>query len=164
LKVFAEILRLVLSCDAAMKPRKMSLRLSERYIKPHYCTAAALTNMQWVKKDLKEKVSLCTDEMDGDGLSPNDLAILMTQLWCRDYKEYRGKYPDRTRVQLSAAMLLYCFTSARTGEVLESTARREQARKQKGAEGAEDIAARVLAACYKVSSLRSKSLTMLTTR
>ncbi|KAB8070465.1 hypothetical protein BDV29DRAFT_197996 [Aspergillus leporis] len=107
------------------------------------------TLREWVKKDLKEKVSLCTDEMDGDGLSPNDLAILMTQLWCRDYKEYRGKYPDRTRVQLSAAMLLYCFTSARTGEVLESTARRERARKQKGAEGAEDIAARVLAACYK---------------
>ncbi|KAE8384279.1 hypothetical protein BDV23DRAFT_177174 [Aspergillus alliaceus] len=69
-----------------------------------YCNTTALTSPQWIKKDLKEKVSLYTDEMDKDRL---------------------------------------------TGEVLEPTARRERACKQKGAEGEEDIAARVLAACYK---------------
>lgn len=76
----------------------------------------------------------------------------MTQLWCRDFHEYRGKPPDRTRVQLSAAMLLYCFTSARTGEVHESTARRFTARERSAKESDEDLEARVMAACYKVLS------------
>jgi carbonic anhydrase len=87
--------------------------------------------------------------MDKGTLSPNDLTILKTQLWCRDFKEYRGKYPDRTRVEISAAILLYCFTSARTGEVHESTARRERARKQRDMEGVKTV--QVMAACYRVS-------------
>jgi carbonic anhydrase len=58
--------------------------------------------------------------MDKGALSPNDLTILKTQLWYRDFKEYQGKYPDRTRVEISAAILLYYFTFARTGEVHES--------------------------------------------
>lgn len=74
----------------------------------------------------------------------------MTQLWCRDYHEYRGNPADRTRVQLSAAMLLYCFTSARTGEVHESTARRDIARQTDKDSADCDLEAGVLAACYKV--------------
>ena len=96
-------------------------------------------------------IPLSTEEMNKDGgVSPNDLTILMTQLWCRDHHEYRGNPADRARVQLSAAMLLYCFTSARTGEVHESTARRHGA--QKIGEDSEDaeLEARVMAACYKV--------------
>lgn len=89
--------------------------------------------------------------MEKDGVSPNDLTVLMTQLWCRDFQEYRGEPPDRARVQLSAAMLLYCFTSARTGEVHESTARRGLARGSDNGETDEEIEARVMAACYKVS-------------
>lgn len=76
----------------------------------------------------------------------------MTQLWCRDSQEYRGYPPDRSRVQLSAAMLLYCFTSARTGEVHESTARRKSARQRDGEESDKILEARTMAACYKVSS------------
>ncbi|KAJ5215212.1 uncharacterized protein N7498_001619 [Penicillium cinerascens] len=47
-------------------------------------------------------------------------------------------------------MLLYCFTSARTGEVHESTARRASAREKTAKESDEDLEARVMAACYKV--------------
>jgi|SRR5882762_9450099 len=92
--------------------------------------------------------------MHKDGLSPNDLTVLMTQLWCRDFKEYRGEPPDRTRVQLSATMLLYYFTSARTGEVHESTAHRALAtREQDKNQTDKKLEAGVLAACYKVGSI-----------
>ncbi|KAJ5110899.1 hypothetical protein N7532_001434, partial [Penicillium argentinense] len=92
---------------------------------------------------------LSTAEMDKNGFSPNDLMILMTQLWCQDSHEYRGDPPDRTRVQLSAAILLYCFTSARTGEVHESTTRRGLARQANEKCSDETLEARTLAACYK---------------
>lgn len=46
-------------------------------------------------------------------------------------------------------MLLDCFTSARTGEVHESTARRYQVQEMGNSENKE-LEARVLAACYKV--------------
>ncbi|KAJ5741093.1 Zinc finger C2H2 [Penicillium malachiteum] len=99
--------------------------------------------------ELKRKIGLSTKSMDKDGgVSPNDLTILMTQLWCRDHHEYRGHPPDRARVQLSAAMLLYCFTTARTGEVHESTARRHKAH-QSGNKNDGNLEARVMAACYK---------------
>ena len=80
----------------------------------------------------------------------------MTQLWCRDHHEYRGDPADRARVQLSAAMLLYCFTSARTGKVHESTARRHGAREIGGESEDADLEARVMAACYKVCSNKEK--------
>ncbi|KAN0069665.1 hypothetical protein V8E54_011971 [Elaphomyces granulatus] len=105
------------------------------------------TIREWILSWLKDKIGLSTAEMHKDGLSPNDLTVLMTQLWCKDFKEYRGEPPDRARVQLSAAMLLYCFTSARAGEVHESTARRALAREQKTND--KKLEARVLAACYK---------------
>lgn len=73
----------------------------------------------------------------------------MTQLWCRDFYEYRGQPADRTRVQLNAAILLYCFTSARTGEVHELTARRARAWGSFEEESDEALEARVMAACYK---------------
>ncbi|KAL4999885.1 hypothetical protein BDV10DRAFT_200538 [Aspergillus recurvatus] len=72
-----------------------------------------------------------------DFIVPESMAITLREfiipdlthlLWCRDFKEYRGCYPDRTRVQYTAAILLYCFTSARAGEVHESTARRSTSR------------------------------------
>jgi hypothetical protein len=89
--------------------------------------------------------------MSRDGLSPNDLITLLTQLWCRDFKEYRGQYPDRSRVQLTASVLLYCFSSARTGEVHESTARRSLARQKDGGDDNDaNLRASVMAACYKV--------------
>jgi hypothetical protein len=76
---------------------------------------------RFIRVERQDRIGLSTAEMHKDGLSPNDLTVLMTQLWCKDFKEYRGEPPDRARVQLSAAMLLYCFTSARAGEVHEST-------------------------------------------
>lgn len=105
-------------------------------------------------------------------MSPNDLTVLLTQLWCRDFHEYRGNPPDRARVQMNASLLLYCFTSARTGEVHESSARRADARQaqvqeveienededegEKEMERKEmekkerELEARVLSGCYKV--------------
>ncbi|KAJ6001624.1 zinc finger protein [Penicillium canescens] len=112
--------------------------------------ATRTTINEYIVGELKIMIPLSTEEMNKDGgVSPNDLTILMTQLWCRDHHEYRGNPADRARVQLSAAMLLYCFTSARTGEVHESTARRHGA--QKIGEDSEDaeLEARVMAACYK---------------
>lgn len=107
--------------------------------------------------ELRIKIPLSTKQMNKDGgVSPNDLTILMTQLWCRDHHEYRGNPADRARVQLSAAMLLYCFTSARTGEVHESTARRHGAREIGEESEDADLEARVMAACYKVCSNKKK--------
>ena len=54
-------------------------------------------------------------------------------------------------MQISAAILLYYFTSARTGEVHELTARRARAREGPGSKSDEELQARVIAACYKVS-------------
>ncbi|KAJ5808824.1 hypothetical protein N7474_010093 [Penicillium riverlandense] len=117
--------------------------------KYNFSTEVSTTLREWIIQGLKEKISLSTDEMDKDGLSPNDLTVLMTQLWCRDFHEFRGEIPDRTRVQLSAAILLYCFTSARTGEVHESTCRRKVSREQGTVKEDKELEARVMAACYK---------------
>ncbi|PKX95141.1 uncharacterized protein P174DRAFT_510972 [Aspergillus novofumigatus IBT 16806] len=54
------------------------------------------TIKEYIISDLKTKVGLPDAEMSRDGLSPNDLTILQTQLW--------------------SLMLLYCFSSARTRE------------------------------------------------
>ncbi|KAF5862047.1 hypothetical protein ETB97_012193 [Aspergillus alliaceus] len=40
----------------------------------------SITVREWIKQGLKEKVGLCKEEMEKDGLSPNDLTILMTQI------------------------------------------------------------------------------------
>lgn len=53
-------------------------------------------------------------------------------------------------------MLLYCFTSARTGEVYELTARRHGARKIGEESNDTDLEARVMAACYKVCLNKEK--------
>lgn len=49
---------------------------------------------------------------------------------------------------------MYCYTSARTGEVHESTARRHTARQKKAGSDPDDkaLAAETLSACYEVSS------------
>ncbi|KAJ5663542.1 Zinc finger C2H2, partial [Penicillium longicatenatum] len=51
----------------------------------------------YIKGELRVKIGLSTAEMNKDGVSLNDLTILMTQLWCRDYYEYRGNPVDRIR-------------------------------------------------------------------
>lgn len=89
-------------------------------------------------------------QMPKDGFSHNDLKIVQKHLWCHDSFEYRGKYPERTRVELSVSMLLSCFTSARTGEVHESTARRTSAREHGDTDLAKHMSAAVMASCYKV--------------
>ncbi|KAL3439835.1 hypothetical protein BJX65DRAFT_291535 [Aspergillus insuetus] len=113
----------------------------------------SITLREFIISDLTHLVGLPDAEMSRDGLSPNDLTILLSQLWCRDFKEYRGCYPDRTRVQYTAAILLYCFTSARAGEVHESTARRSTSRHKvpRGEDDGDDsdLQAKTMAACYK---------------
>ncbi|KAJ5772119.1 Zinc finger C2H2 [Penicillium odoratum] len=112
--------------------------------------ASRTTINEYILGELKAKIPLSTAQMNKDGgVSPNDLTILMTQLWCRDHHEYRGNPNDRARIQLSAAILLYCFTSARTGEVHESTARRKKAQDIGVDSEDAELEARVLAACYK---------------
>lgn len=60
-------------------------------------------------------------------------------------------------MQLSAAMLLYCFTSIRIGEVHESTARRGLVRVPGEDETNKELEARVMAACYKVKFQRKQT-------
>lgn len=110
----------------------------------------SLTIRQWISTGLKEKIGLSTEEMPKDCFSPNDLSITLTQLWCCDFKEYRGKCRDRSRVGLSFAILLYCFTSARTGEVHESTARRTTPRLEGNEITVAQFESRAMTACYKV--------------
>ncbi|EAW17212.1 uncharacterized protein NFIA_005750 [Aspergillus fischeri NRRL 181] len=108
------------------------------------------TMKEYIISDLKTKLNLPDVEMSRDGLSPNDLTILLTQLWCWDFKEYRGQFPDRSRVQLTTSILLYYFSSARTGEVHESTARRSLARqKDSSDDNNANLQASAMAACYK---------------
>ncbi|KAL2812348.1 hypothetical protein BDW59DRAFT_176992 [Aspergillus cavernicola] len=107
------------------------------------------TVQQYIKTVLKHKILLSDAQREKGGLSPNDLAILMTQLWCQDSLEYRGRYPDRTRIQLSAALLLYCFTSARAGEVHESTRRRRRAQLRMENMPDKSLNPQALSACYK---------------
>ncbi|KAL4792861.1 hypothetical protein BDV19DRAFT_400344 [Aspergillus venezuelensis] len=91
------------------------------------------TVQQYIKTVLKQKISLSEAQREKMGLSPNDLAILMTQLW----------------IQLSAALLLHCFTSARAGEVHESTRRRKRAQLRMENMPDKSQSPRALAACYK---------------
>ncbi|KAJ0413052.1 hypothetical protein BJY00DRAFT_322648 [Aspergillus carlsbadensis] len=117
-------------------------------------SSMSITMKEFIISELKQKLGLKEDMMPRDGLSPNDLTILLTQLWCRDFKEYHGKCPDRSRVQCTASILLYCFSSARTGEVQESTARRSAAlENEHGESGDAALAASAMAACYKHFSL-----------
>ena len=113
-----------------------------------------LINIKYIISDLKTKLGLPDVQMSRDGLSPDDLTILLTQLWCRDFKEYRSKFPDQNRVQLTALILLYCFSSAETGEVHKSTARRSIARqKDRDNSNNANLQAYSMAACYKVRNL-----------
>ncbi|KAL4900480.1 hypothetical protein BDW74DRAFT_170858 [Aspergillus multicolor] len=90
---------------------------------------------------LRTKIPLLDATMSRDGLSLNNLTILLAQLWCQDFEKYR------------LLMLVYCFTSARTGEVHESTACRLNALEKVIAEEEEledtCIKASAMAACYK---------------
>ncbi|RAQ76875.1 hypothetical protein COH21_008703 [Aspergillus flavus] len=115
----------------------------------HVPEHVSTTIKEWMKKDLKQLLDIPDLQMSRDAFSRNDLKIVQKHLWCQDSYEYRGIYPERSRVELSASMLLYCFTSARTGEVYESTARRTLAREQGGAEAEKNLRAAVMAACYK---------------
>ncbi|QVM10690.1 hypothetical protein D8B26_005343 [Coccidioides posadasii str. Silveira] len=104
-----------------------------------------------MKEFIHKGLGLKEGEMERANTSPNDIATLLLQLWCKDFKEYRGTTRDRSRVQMAAAILMYCFTSARTGEIHESTARRGTARRKIDGSNVDDEeqAAQVLAACYK---------------
>ncbi|KAJ5460047.1 Zinc fingerC2H2, partial [Penicillium daleae] len=59
---------------------------------------------------------------------------------------------------ISAVILLYCFTSTRTGEVYKSTARRARARESQGYKSDKELEARVIAACYKYFVLTIKRI------
>ncbi|GCB25826.1 hypothetical protein AAWM_08711 [Aspergillus awamori] len=102
-----------------------------------------------VNRDLKRLLKFPNIQMSKDGFYHNDLKIVQKHLWCNDSFEYRGQYPERTRVDLSALMLLYYFTPARTGEVHESTTRRISTREREDTDLAKHMGAAVMAACYR---------------
>ncbi len=104
-----------------------------------------------MKKDLKQRLKIHDLEISRDGFSCDNLIIIMKQLWCQDSFKYRGRYPERARIQLSVSILLYCFTSARTGEVHESIDCRRSARERGDYEDG-NLDAAVMVVCYKVSN------------
>ncbi|PYH76160.1 hypothetical protein BO82DRAFT_379009 [Aspergillus uvarum CBS 121591] len=101
------------------------------------------TIKEWIRKDLRDLVPLSDAEMDKDSFLPNNLIVLLTQLWCRDFKKYRE----------TAFLLLYCFILVRTGEVYKLTARQELSRKQSSTVG--QYKARALTAYYKQHPIHS---------
>jgi carbonic anhydrase len=101
-----------------------------------------------------EEGKLSSAEMPKPCLSPNDLTALLTHLWCNDNYNYRGKCPDRQRVALNFSTLVYCFTSARTGELHESLCRR-QARQPEEVKDSLECSAKAMTACYKVQSYKN---------
>ncbi|OJZ91241.1 hypothetical protein ASPFODRAFT_57432 [Aspergillus luchuensis CBS 106.47] len=114
----------------------------------------------FILNSLKEIILLCEDEMPKNYFLLNDLMIVLTYFWCCDFKEYYRKYPDRSQVQFSTSLLLYCFTSARTREVYESTACQElSTHVDDGDDNNDDLKACVLVVCYKINSIKMLVLT-----
>jgi carbonic anhydrase len=118
-----------------------------------------LMRFQYVKGDMLEEGKLSSAEMPKPCLSPNDLTALLTHLWCNDNYSYRGKCADRQRVALNFATLVYCFTSARTGELYESLCRR-QVRRLEEAEDNLEVSAKAMTTCYKVQSYKSLTISL----
>ncbi|CBF83199.1 predicted protein [Aspergillus nidulans FGSC A4] len=155
-----EIKRAILPRTAGKYHR--SLMIFDRFLELHPAacsppdikTYKGFLEFYYIISDLKTKLGLPDVEMPRDGLSLNDLTILLTQLWFRDFKEYRSQYPDQSRVQLTAPILLYCFSSAQTGEVHESTAHRSIAQqKDNGDDNDTKLWASVMVAYYKSWSM-----------
>ncbi|PGH04310.1 hypothetical protein AJ80_08533 [Polytolypa hystricis UAMH7299] len=124
--------------------------------------SVTVTIREFIKSGLKEEIGMQEGEMEKHYLSPDDITEALEFLWCKDFIDYKGIHRERSRVDLADSILMYCFTSARTGEVHESTARRAAARckKDRGAgdmdpavkaEHGDDqkLSAEALAACYK---------------
>ncbi|KAL4746145.1 hypothetical protein BDW72DRAFT_207591 [Aspergillus terricola var. indicus] len=103
---------------------------------------------EWMKKEHPKLINVPDLEMSRDSFSRDDLTIVLKHLWCYNVHEYRGKYAERSRIELSVSMLMYCFTLARTGEVHESTARRRRAREEADSDD-KNLRAAIMAACYK---------------
>ncbi|KAJ5637218.1 Zinc fingerC2H2 [Penicillium lividum] len=68
----------------------------KKYRKFEFSKAITTTLKEYIKGELKVKIGLSIVGMNGGGVSLNDLILLMTQFWCRDYHEYRGNPADRT--------------------------------------------------------------------
>uniref|UniRef100_A0A093VU63 Virulence plasmid integrase pGP8-D n=1 Tax=Talaromyces marneffei PM1 TaxID=1077442 RepID=A0A093VU63_TALMA len=116
--------------------------------RPDIANSVASMMVHYVKGDMLEEGKLSSAEMPKPCLSPNDLTALLTHLWCNDNYSYRGKCADRQRVALNFATLVYCFTSARTGELYESLCRR-QVRRLEEAEDNLEVSAKAMTTCYK---------------
>ncbi|EED21202.1 conserved hypothetical protein [Talaromyces stipitatus ATCC 10500] len=144
----------ILPCVDTMKSfLRRFIAAWSRTDRPEIPRRVATAMKDYVQGDMIIQAPLSTAEMPKPCLAPNDLAALLKHLWCNDSYNYRGKCADRQRVALSFATLVYCFTSARTGEVHESTARRKASRSQCQSGGVEEhnliFSAKAMAACYK---------------
>ncbi|EFW14145.1 hypothetical protein CPSG_09219 [Coccidioides posadasii str. Silveira] len=89
--------------------------------------SVTVTIREFIKSDLMKEIGIKEGEMEKHYLSPDDIKAALEFLWCRDYLDYKGQFREQSRVDLAHSILLYCYTSARTGEVHESTAQRATA-------------------------------------
>jgi hypothetical protein len=90
-----------------------------------FLATCILIGFQYIQGHMQQSGLLSKAEMPKPCLSPNDLTALLKHLWCNNNHNYHRKCADRQRVALNFATLVYCFTSAQTGELYKSLCRRQ---------------------------------------
>ncbi|KAI9761799.1 MAG: hypothetical protein M1840_001679, partial [Geoglossum simile] len=82
--------------------------------------ASCAISYEYIHSSLQKELHLPTAKRIKHILTLKDLIILLEQLWRRDWYEYKH---ERYRVQMTCALLFFCYTSGRIGEFFESSVR-----------------------------------------
>ncbi|KAI9848893.1 MAG: hypothetical protein M1837_006409 [Sclerophora amabilis] len=75
----------------------------------------------YIETDLQKQHKLSFAEKDKYFIGPADFDILLNYLWTSDDHDY---IHERYRVQLSLLLMIFCYTGARAGSIVESGAYR----------------------------------------
>ncbi|KAI9844716.1 MAG: hypothetical protein M1838_002074 [Thelocarpon superellum] len=75
---------------------------------------------EYIKGELTRKHGLSTTQRERQFFTVKDFVTLLRQLWQNDWHDYKH---EAYRVQLTAALQIFCYTSARVGEVFEYSTR-----------------------------------------
>ncbi|EAS29697.3 uncharacterized protein CIMG_08443 [Coccidioides immitis RS] len=71
-----------------------------------------------IKEFIHKGLGLKEGEMERANTSPNNIVTLLLQLWCKDFKKYRGTTRDWSRVQMAAAILINVDDEEQAAQVL----------------------------------------------
>ena len=75
---------------------------------------------QYIQGDLRDKLQLSLVKREQGFMTIQIYIVLLKQMWENDWHDY---HHDGYRVQWTAALQLFVYTSSRIGEILESAAR-----------------------------------------